>query len=524
MISTSKPIKNAEQCKYYLDMTQSKYYANRYELAGHWAGEGAKLLGLSEPVQGVQLQNLFNGFSPDGKTKLVQNAGSKDRQRGYDFVPAPDKSVSVLWAMSDPKERVVIERIHDEAVQAVADFYQENAAFTRRGKGGAIVEPTALVIACFAHGTSRAMDMQLHTHMVILNIGIRSDGTTGALYNDRLFELRKQADLVYQTHLALGLRMELGLELEPVGQAFQIKGVPRDVCDFFSKRRAEILKYMKDHGLKGPEAAYEAAMKTRPEKRHVEREEQFLIWQRIGNFLGWGPDQARKLSRDKKAMEIYQGLKEREARKTDGGLVEEKQNAAANTRPADDPRGSKDHRLNDGLGGQQTQSTSSQTEGESPSCDQERMRKPREKTFKQISKDRFILKHRRWGEVLWKKNLGIVEIRVQMKKLQPKAPGWTKASKLAIPAIRIIPWKIKLFDAPVLHKRPRSKVLWKKSFLFAELRVQKQQLFPNAPAWSPIQKVVLPRLSLGFKSPEPPKPKNEEKSKQSETKTMEHSH
>ena len=281
---------------------------------------------------------------------------------------------------------------------------------------------------------------------------------------------------------------------------------------------------MKDHGLKGPAAASVAAMETRPEKRHVEREELFQNWQRIGNSLGWGPDQARKLGRDKKALEIQNRLTEWEARKPDGGLVEEKQKGAANERPEDDPRDSKEHRPGEGLSGQQTQSTSGQTEGESSSCDQERIRKPVQKTFKQISKDRFILKHRRWGEILWKQNLGIVELRVQMKRLQPKAPRWTKASNLAIPAIRIIPWKIKLFDAPELHKRPRPKVLWKNSFLFAELRVQKQQLFPNAPSWSPIQKVVLPRLSLGFMSPEPPKPKNEEKSKQSETKTMGHSH
>ncbi len=205
MISISPPIKDSRQCQYYHEMTQNGYYANRYEEAGYWAGEGTKLLGLNGPVQVEQLQNLFDGFSPDGKTKLVQNAGSPDRQKALDYVPSPHKSVSVRWAMADPEERPIIERIHDESVQAVADFLQENAAFTRRGKGGAKVEPAALVIACFTHGTSRAMDMQLHTHMVILNIGIRSDGTTGALHNKGFFELRKQADMVYQTHLALGV-------------------------------------------------------------------------------------------------------------------------------------------------------------------------------------------------------------------------------------------------------------------------------------------------------------------------------
>ena len=123
-----------------------------------------------------------------------------------------------------------------------------------------------------------------------------------------------------------------------------------------------------------------------------------------------------------------------------------------------------------------------------------------------------------------KQNLGIVELRIQMKRLQPKAPGWNKASKLAIPSIRIVPWKITLFDALAPHKRPQPKVLWKKSFLFAEIRLQKQQVFPNTPAWSPGQKFVLPRLSLGLKSSEPLKPKKAEKPKQSQTQGMGHSH
>ena len=59
MISCSPPIKNSQQCQYYLDMTQSDYYANRYEQAGYWAGKGAELLGLSGPVRAKELQNLF---------------------------------------------------------------------------------------------------------------------------------------------------------------------------------------------------------------------------------------------------------------------------------------------------------------------------------------------------------------------------------------------------------------------------------------------------------------------------------
>jgi len=524
MISCSPPIKNSQQCQYYQDMTRSDYYANRYEQAGYWTGEGAKLLGLSGPVRAKELQNLFDGFSADGKTKLVQNAGSPDRQKALDFVPSPDKSVSVRWAMAPPDERATIERIHDEAVQAVADFFQENAAFTRRGKGGAKVEPVALVMACFTHGTSRALDMQLHTHIVVLNLGIRSDGTTGALHNHAFFELRKQADMVYQTHLALGLRMELGLKLEAEGQSFRIKDVPKDVCDFFSKRRAEILEYMKAHGLEGPAAANVAALETRPKKQHIPREELFENWHRIGASLGWGPEQARKLSRDKKVLEITSRLMEPGTLKHYEGPGAQTQQGPTHNRAKEENCGKYENRNSEGPGGHQSQSTSEESEAGSTSWTRDHSRKPEQKTFKQLSKNRCVLKHRRWGTILWKLNLGIVELRIQRKRLQRKAPGWNPASKLEIPSIRIVPWKIKLFDSVAPHERPQPKVLWKKSFLFAELRFQRQQVFPNTPAWSPGQKITLPRLSLGLKSKEPLKSKKTKERKKSEAHELGHSH
>jgi conjugative relaxase-like TrwC/TraI family protein len=94
MISYSQPIEDSQQCQYYLDMTQSDYYANRYEQAGYWAGQDPECLGLRGPVQGKQFQNLFDGFTPDGKTNLVRNAGRRDRQKALESGPNLDKSGS----------------------------------------------------------------------------------------------------------------------------------------------------------------------------------------------------------------------------------------------------------------------------------------------------------------------------------------------------------------------------------------------------------------------------------------------
>lgn len=522
MISISQPIKDSRQCQYYQEMTQSDYYANRYEQAGYWAGSGAEKLGLSGRVQPEVLQRLFDGYSPDGSTQLVQNAGSPDRQRALDYVPSPDKSVSVAWAMLDRKERGAIERLQDEAVQAVVDFLEENAALTRRGKGGAVVEPAGLVIACVPHFTSRKLDMQLHTHLLILNLAVRADGTTGALHNPRFFELRKQADMVYQTHLALGLRLELGLELEAEGQSFRVRGVPKKVCEAFSQRRKEIVEYQQARGLTGPLAGDIAALATRTRKRHVPREELFQLWHKIGDSLGWGPQQARELTRDRKVLKLMSRVPGHDPLRPYHGPYAESQKQA-DSRPPHQPPAEKGNPTGAVAAGPPGRSAAEETGRESASPAGDQREKRGQKTFRQVASNRYVFRHRRWGEVLWRKNLGLVELRVQMKRLQPKAPGWNKAAKLALPSLRIIPWKLKLFDAPAPHRSPRPKVVWKKGFLFAELRVQRQPLFPGTPAWSPARKLTLPRLSLGLKSPTPPKPGASDKQKQEDSQGMGHS-
>jgi len=136
--------------KYYLDMTQENYYANIYEKAGSWFGEGAERLGLSGSVTKATLKNLFRGFSPNGRAPLVQNAGDKNRQCGWDLTFSAPKSVSVLWAAASPALRLEIEQIHGDAVKDALSELQRVAGVTRRGKGGHIKEKADLVLAALS--------------------------------------------------------------------------------------------------------------------------------------------------------------------------------------------------------------------------------------------------------------------------------------------------------------------------------------------------------------------------------------
>lgn len=279
---------------YYVELAHEHYYLQGGEPPGEWHGDGAKALGLCGEVAGETFRNLFQGFSPDGTRPLVQNAGKKDgyhkRVPGWDLTFSPPKSVSVCWALAPEPMRKEIERVHDEAVRKTLAIVEEHAGITRSGSGGWKRENAALCFALFQHGTSRAQDPQLHTHAVCFNLGLRSNDGWGALKTDQMFELKTAFGTLYRCQLAHLLQKELSYPVEKNGAFFEIKGVDRDIIEFFSTRRAEIIDYCRKHGGYDAMLAEKAALATRTEKSHVAREVLFAAWTSAAAELGWSPD------------------------------------------------------------------------------------------------------------------------------------------------------------------------------------------------------------------------------------------
>ncbi len=276
---------------YYVELAHEHYYLQGGEPPGQWHGGGAKALGLSGQVAGETFHRLFQGFSPDGTRPLVQNAGKNDgyhrRVPGWDLTFSPPKSVSVCWALAPEPMRKEIERVHDEAVRKTLAIVEQHAGITRSGSGGWKRETAALCFALFQHGTSRAQDPQLHTHAVCFNLGLRSNDGWGALKTDQLFELKTAFGTLYRCQLAHLLQKELSYPVEKNGAFFEIKGVDRDIIEFFSTRRAEIIDYCRTHGGYDAMLAEQAALVTRPEKSHVAREVLFAAWTNAAAELGW---------------------------------------------------------------------------------------------------------------------------------------------------------------------------------------------------------------------------------------------
>src|SRR6185369_144249 len=95
-------------------------------------------------------------------------------------------------------------------------------------------------VATFEHSDSRAGDPALHTHCVMMNVTQKANGDWRTAYADELYTHVLLNGKVYDSFLAQGLmKRDYELELGEKGN-FEIKGMSRDLIDFYSKRRSEI--------------------------------------------------------------------------------------------------------------------------------------------------------------------------------------------------------------------------------------------------------------------------------------------
>jgi conjugative relaxase-like TrwC/TraI family protein len=167
---------------YYLDLAREDYYFNGGEPPGQWMGSGCRFLNLAGTVERQAFSRLFNGFHPNANTgppespvakSLVQNAGDKDRRAGFDLTFNAPKSVSVIWSQSSPAMQKRIEELHNQAIADTLRFMEQTMAYSRTGKAGSgEAVPVKLIAANFRHGTSRAQDPHLHSHLLVMNVAV----------------------------------------------------------------------------------------------------------------------------------------------------------------------------------------------------------------------------------------------------------------------------------------------------------------------------------------------------------------
>ncbi len=273
-------------------VTLIEYYLRkcRGPIGGVWWGPGTSPLGLRGTIKEHHLEGLSRGYGPSGRA-LIQNAGACDHQIGWDGTYAADKSVAVLatWLPS-------ILGLHAQAVDTANSYLTEVAVFTRRGKGGKILEHALPIVANFQELASNALEPLLHTHSVFLNVAGRADGTFGTILSKPLYEHKLTAGDLYKAELAYFLKHGLGLEIEATKHGFRIAGVPHDLIARYSTRRKQILEQLQAKGLYTPKAAAIAAQGTRTESEELPPIEELLkLWLPLNTDFGFTEKVAQRL-------------------------------------------------------------------------------------------------------------------------------------------------------------------------------------------------------------------------------------
>ncbi len=300
------------QARYYLDQAEGRvdvvqsigdgiedYYAGGAEARGEWLGAAARTLGLDGPADGEALRRVLRGNDPWSDEPLRTGRG-RATVAGFDLTFSAPKSVSVLFGVGDPDVTAAVRQAHEQAVREAFGYMERSAAAVRRGRGGAAVHQAGgLVAAAFRHRTSRMGDPQLHTHVLVANLGRGPDARWSALDARRIYAHARVASFVYQAVLRGELTRELGVEWTPVRDGIaEIDGVPPQVLRAFSRRRAQIEEALVEHGAGGARAAEAAALATRRRKSaSLDGEALRWQWRDCAAGLGFDADNIARLLR-----------------------------------------------------------------------------------------------------------------------------------------------------------------------------------------------------------------------------------
>jgi conjugative relaxase-like TrwC/TraI family protein len=248
------------------------YYSGRGEAPGEWVGAGASALGLAGRVQAEQFGALLSGLDPGDPSVRLRASGQDPKIAALDLTFSAPKSVSVLFAIAPQDVSGRLVACHEEAVKAALGYLEDTSVTVRRGHGGERVERArGLIAAAYRHRLSRALDPQLHTHVVAANLARGPDGRFTALHGTALFRAAKTAGYLYQAHLRALVTERLGLEWGGVHKgAAELVAVPPAVMAHFSKRRHEMQREAQAGGigLGSKTAAESAALATRDRKQY----------------------------------------------------------------------------------------------------------------------------------------------------------------------------------------------------------------------------------------------------------------
>lgn len=253
-----KAMNGAGKAFYMNHLSSNDYYSEHEQVTGYWRGDLIWNLDLAgKEVTAETFSLLQRNVNPKTMNKLTQRTVGSG-VRFFDFQVAAPKSVSVMSLFD---ERLF--EAHTKAVrEAMVELEKLAAVRVRRGDNVRTnnYETTGRILyAEFTHDASRALDPQLHTHNVVCNVTRTGEGEYKALESLEMCRAIRYAGKVYHNAMASKCR-ELGYETvdrhDEKGNIvwYDLKGVPEEVMELFSKRRTQIeakeADFIRKHGRK----------------------------------------------------------------------------------------------------------------------------------------------------------------------------------------------------------------------------------------------------------------------------------
>lgn len=297
-------LKGADAGAYYVEALPN-YYLQSCEPRGLWFGDSAHLLGLGGEVDGDAFIALTGGMDPSRPERHLGRRYDDKSVRGFDVTCSAPKSVSVLFAVGDLDTRREVLGAHDAAVTALAGWIERHA-HTRYRIGGevSVVDAQGIVAAAFRQHTSRALDPQLHTHLVIANRVKSPDGRWLALDGRLIKHDQQSLSAIYHAGMRAELTRRLGVRWHtPEHGIAEIRDVADDVLAEFSSRTADVRRRIDDKldrfvKMKDREPTprerwkleREAAIDSRPAKAHsLDADVLHAQWAEQVRQLGYEP-------------------------------------------------------------------------------------------------------------------------------------------------------------------------------------------------------------------------------------------
>lgn len=244
-------------------------------------------------VDGPEFVALLEGRHPRTGAWLRPEGAGGGRGGGIDLTFSAPKSVSVVWALGDERERMGIEAAHAAAVTDAIAYLTETVPVVRRRYDGHVCEEHAvdLLAAEYRHTTARgvmegdAPDPQIHSHVVVTS-AIREDGRLVAVASRPVFRSARELGAYYRSALAYEL-IERGYSIErgtgKNGRYFEIEGVPRSMLDAFSARSREVARAVERFRAKwgrAPERGElrQLKLENRNAKMPITKADLSLVW------------------------------------------------------------------------------------------------------------------------------------------------------------------------------------------------------------------------------------------------------